>query len=267
MTAPATLAVEDVSVRYGGNVALDTVSLTVPEGRVTGLIGPNGAGKTTMLNACSGTLRASGGRVLLFGTDMTTRPPAVRARHGLGRTFQRMELYDSLTVAENVRMGREAARLDRNPWHHLVSTRQQRQEIDEAAAEVLDLCGLVPLADRRAGALSTGQRRLVEFARALAGPYRILLLDEQASGLDRHETARFGEIVRAAVDRRGVGVLLVEHDVELVMEICSHIYVLDFGELIFEGTPPDTLASPAVRSAYLGSEEGLETAEHQAGVI
>ncbi|HVW33379.1 MAG TPA: ABC transporter ATP-binding protein [Acidimicrobiia bacterium] len=253
-TSPPALRLENVTVRYGGNVAVDGVSLAAPEGRITGLIGPNGAGKTTLLNACSGTLGVSDGTVSLFERDVTRRAPAARARLGLGRTFQRMELYDSLTVAENVRMGREAAFLDARPWHHLIARPAESRAVSAGADEALELCGLTGLATRRAGSLSTGQRRLVELARALAGPYRLLLLDEPASGLGQRETETFARILTGAVARRGVGALIVEHDVDLVMGICHYIYVLDFGRLIFEGTPDEVQRSAVVRTAYLGAE-------------
>jgi ABC-type branched-subunit amino acid transport system ATPase component len=139
--------------------------------------------------------------------------------------------------------------------------------VAEAVEEALDLCGLTAIADRRVGTLSTGQRRLVELARAYAGGFPLLLLDEPSSGLDERESERFGDILSTIIERRGPAVLLVEHDMSLVMRICEYLYVLDFGELIFEGTPAETLASEVVRSAYLGAEEGLETAERRAGAI
>src|SRR5581483_5071051 len=175
--AAAGLAVEDLTIRYGGNVAVSGLSLDAPLGRVTGLIGPNGAGKTTTFNACSGLLRPSAGRVSLFGADVTNLAPPARARLGLGRTFQRMELFDSLTVAQNVRLGREAALAGRNPVRQLISTAADRRAIAGAVGEAIELCGIGDLAGLRAGSLSTGQRRLVELARALAGDFRFLLLD------------------------------------------------------------------------------------------
>src|SRR5436309_11829954 len=163
---PAGLTVRDLTIRYGGNVAVSGFSLAAPLGRVTGLIGPNGAGKTTTFNACSGLLRPSAGRVSLFGADVTNLAPSARARLGLGRTFQRMELFDSLTVAQNVRLGREAALAGRNPLRQLISTAADRRAIAAAIAEAIDLCGIGDLAGLPAGSLSTGQRRLVELARA-----------------------------------------------------------------------------------------------------
>jgi ABC-type branched-subunit amino acid transport system ATPase component/branched-subunit amino acid ABC-type transport system permease component len=263
--APATLEVFDLRVTFGGNVAVDGFSLIAPTGRITGLIGPNGAGKTTTFNACSGLLRPSGGHVRFAGHDVAHSGAATRARHGLGRSFQRMELFDSLSVRDNVAIGWEGSRAGLNPFTHLLATRSQKREMQAATAHALSLCELDQLADRPAGSLSTGQRRLVELARCLAGPFRVLLLDEPSSGLDRAESERFGAILKRVVAERGVGILLVEHDMALVMEVCEEIYVLDFGRPLFNGTPQDVLHAEIVRAAYLGEDE-VETvgAEEQA---
>ncbi len=247
------LVVRDLSVRFGGLLAVGGVSFEVPTGRLTGLIGPNGAGKTTTFNACSGLNSPSGGTVELFGRDISHLSPSSRARLGMGRTFQRMELFDRLSVAENVAMGREAQFVGGRMLGSLFSTRQEKEVVREATDAALELCGLDDLRHRRVGALSTGQRRLVELARALAGDFRLLLLDEPSSGLDVSETARFGEILTGAVADRGIGILLVEHDMELVTSVCDHIYVLDFGALIDEGPIDHILSSEIVRAAYLGS--------------
>jgi len=246
------LAVRDLSVRYGGLHAVKGISLDAPAGRLTGLIGPNGAGKTTTFNALSGLVRPSAGTITLFGDDISRLSPQARARHGLGRTFQRMELFDSLTVAQNVAVGREAHFAGSNPIRHLVARPSERAAVAAAVDAAVELCGLGAIANRRAGAISTGQRRLVELGRAVAGDFRILLLDEPSSGLDVAETRRFGAILRTLVDD-GLGVLLVEHDMALVMEVCDYIHVIDFGEPIFEGEPKKVAASPEVRAAYLGS--------------
>jgi ABC-type branched-subunit amino acid transport system ATPase component len=248
------LELRALQVRYGGRVAVAESDIAAPPGQITGLIGPNGAGKTTTFNACSGLLRPSSGSVRLFGEDVTRKAPAARARRGLGRTFQRMELYDSLTVAENVALGREAGFAGGRPWKHVLSSRREIAAIADAAARALELCGLEVLADRRPADLSTGQRRLVELARCVAGEYRVLLLDEPSSGLDGNETKRFGQVLRQLAEDEGIGILIVEHDMALVMEICDYVYVLDFGVMIFEGTPRDVATSDLVRAAYLGSE-------------
>jgi ABC-type branched-subunit amino acid transport system ATPase component len=176
----------------------------------------------------------------------------------LGRTFQVVELCDSLTVVQNVMLGREASLAGVGVRSQVLSSPSQRRDIEAAASEAIELCGIADLADQQAGALSTGQRRLVELARCLAGPFDVLLLDEPSSGLDSGETARFGDIVVQVVQDRGVGILLVEHDMDLVMRVCSEIYVLDFGELIFAGSPDEVAASPIVRAAYLGDEGVME---------
>jgi ABC-type branched-subunit amino acid transport system ATPase component/branched-subunit amino acid ABC-type transport system permease component len=263
--AGGSLRARDIRVRFGGLVAVDGVSVEAPPGRITGLIGPNGAGKTTMFNACSGLTSPSHGQVTVNGRSVSRLGPAARARRGLGRTFQQMELFDSLTVRENVELGAEGGNAGPNPVRHLTSTPRTRRLVRDRASDVMQRCDLTELAERTAGSLSTGQRRLVELARCLAGPFRILLLDEPSSGLDRAETARFGEILREAVAERGIGILLVEHDMALVTDICDYIYVLDFGKPIFQGNPPEVMSSPVVKAAYLGDDEVERAAAAAAG--
>lgn len=249
------LRVDNLTVRFGGLVAVDGMSLQVPLGHLTGLIGPNGAGKTTTFNAITGLNHPSEGRIRLMGHDVTRLSPQARAQRGLGRTFQRMELFDSLTVRENVALGREAGLAGSNPIKHLRAARGDARQTRQATNDALDTVGITHLAAERPADLSTGQRRLVELARVIAGEFKILLLDEPSSGLDKRETERFGEILRHLVEQRGVGILCVEHDMALVMSVCDYVYVLDFGKPIFEGTTAEIAASPIVRAAYLGSEE------------
>ena len=253
-TAATGLDLSHVTMRYGGHVAVNDVSLTVPVGRITGLIGPNGAGKTTLFNVASGLVRPVAGTLRLHGADMSGLDPAARARSGLGRTFQKMELFDSLTARENVSLGREAGQAGRRPWQHVAETTRDRHRRSAAAEQAMALAGIAELADRPVAVLSTGQRRLVELARCLAGEFDVLLLDEPSSGLDAAETERFGEILTRVVAERGVGILLVEHDMALVMNICDYVHVLDFGTKIFEGTTADVSSSDTVRAAYLGTE-------------
>jgi ABC-type branched-subunit amino acid transport system ATPase component len=248
------LRLVDLQVRFGGLVAVAASNLGAPVGQITALIGPNGAGKTTTFNACSGLRRPTSGQVFLDGQDVSRSSPSARARKGLGRTFQLMELYDSLDVRQNVALGREAALAGANPLRHVIASRAQRALVTERVEHALALCGIEGLADRSPGELSTGQRRLVELARAVAGDFRLLLLDEPSSGLDPTETEEFGLVLRSLVDTGRTGILLVEHDMSLVMKISDYCYVLDFGTLIFEGTPAEIAASAIVRAAYLGSE-------------
>jgi ABC-type branched-subunit amino acid transport system ATPase component/branched-subunit amino acid ABC-type transport system permease component len=250
----AGLAVCELSVQFGGLRAVDNVSLDAPMARITGLVGPNGAGKTTIFNACSGLLKPTAGKVLLHNGDVTGMGPAGRSRFGLGRTFQKAELFNSLSVRQNVALGREAAMAGANPITQLVERRRDRGVVQRAVDEAMELTGIGWLSDVQAGLLPTGQRRLVELARVLAGPFDLLLLDEPSAGLDATETVQFGNVLTGVVAERGTGILLVEHDMALVRQICAHIYMLDFGRLVFDGSPDEMLASDVVRAAYLGSE-------------
>ena len=252
------LVAEGITISFGGRLAVDDLSLAAPVGAITGLIGPNGAGKTTTFNACSGLLRPDQGRIRFLGKDITRASPATRAQLGLGRTFQRMEICESMTARENVALGRESRNVGGNPLRHVFAGRAEHSAIGEATDAAIDLCGLGAFADRPASSLATGQRRLVELARVVCAGFSLLLLDEPSSGLDDEETTRFGESLRAIVDQRGVGILLVEHDMALVMGVCAQISVLDFGKLIFEGSPGEVQHSPLVRAAYLGrAAEGM----------
>ncbi|MGA5758497.1 ABC transporter ATP-binding protein [Nonomuraea bangladeshensis] len=245
------LAIEGVSVAFGGVRALEEVSFEVPEGQVCGVIGPNGAGKTTLFDVVSGLRRPDAGRVRLRGRDLTGTSPAARARAGVRRTFQRTQVFGRLTVADNV-----LAALD---WHGggggLVADlagwpgrRRRERERRERVAEVLELCGLTPLREAYAAALPVGRRRLVELARALADRPALLLLDEPTSGLDAAQTARLAEVVRALETT----VLLVEHDMGFVTDVCDHVVVLDLGRVIAAGAPAAMREDPVVRAAYLG---------------
>jgi ABC-type branched-subunit amino acid transport system ATPase component len=243
-------------------VALAGIDIEVPLGRVTGLIGPNGAGKTTFFNACSGLIKLNDGTIRLDGRDLTHKGPGARARAGLGRTFQDMRLFDSLTVRENVALGREGSYAGLNPLSHLGGGGSATRAVRQAADEAIQLCGLEAIADRPVHGLSTGQRRLVDLARCVAGDHKVLLLDEPSSGLDVAETLELGSIVKRIIEERGVAVLLVEHDLPLVLDLSAFIYVLDFGELIFSGTRDEVQASPAVQAAYLGDAAVEEMIEH-----
>jgi ABC-type branched-subunit amino acid transport system ATPase component/branched-subunit amino acid ABC-type transport system permease component len=257
------LVVRDLHVYFGGVKAVNGVNLEAPTGTITGLIGPNGAGKSTTFDACSGLTRPTSGKIFFHGVDVSREGPARRARRGLGRTFQRTELFNNLTVRQNVAIGREASMAGSNPLTQVFGSRHANQLVDSAVDQALMTTGTSRIADVQVGLLPIGQRRLVELARTLAGPFDLLLLDEPSSGLDGHETEQFGEVLRTVVASRGYGILLVEHDMSLVRKICDRIYVLDFGELIFEGTAEEMQSSGVVRAAYLGDVTVASGARHE----
>ncbi len=237
------LEVQEVTVRFGGHTALSSVSLDVDPGGITGLIGPNGAGKTTMFNVITGLQAPTRGNVRFDGRDIGGKLPFKRARLGMARTFQRLELFGQLTVRENIHV---AGGL-RKQWG-----KGGPSGPPPTVEELLERVGLSDVADVRADSLPTGQGRLVELARALAIRPRLLLLDEPASGQDEEETKAFAALLRSlAAD--GMAILLVEHDMELVMQVCSHIYVLDFGQLMAAGSPEEVRNDPNVQAAYLGT--------------
>jgi branched-chain amino acid transport system ATP-binding protein len=241
------LEVAQAEVRFGGVHALRGVNLTVEAGSVTGLIGPNGAGKTTCFNAICGLQTINAGRMTFDGTDMTGLKPHKRARLGIARTFQRLEIFGSLSVRENVLAAAEI----RRRWSH------DRSNAGANADEVLALVGLTHLAARGADTLPTGQARLLELARSLATRPRLLLLDEPSSGLSDTESEELGDLL-CQLAEAGMGVLLVEHDMELVMRVCSDINVLDFGAILMAGTPAEVRADDRVRAAYLGAADDPE---------
>ena len=250
----ALLEVDGVSVRFGGIAALSDVTLEAEAGQITGLIGPNGAGKTTLFNVITGLQSPTSGTVRLGGTDLARVPPFRRARLGLARTFQRLELFGILTVRENLAVAADI-RMDREG--HLGARRaaRRRESPAQTAQRLIDQLGLADVADTRTDVLPTGHARLVELGRALATEPRLLLLDEPASGQDDTETGRFAELLRQ-VAASGVGILLVEHDMGLVMALCQRIHVLDFGRTLAVGSPDEIRSDPAVLEAYLGRAAG-----------
>ena len=244
------LQVVDVDVRFGGVHAVQEVRLEAEAARVTGLIGPNGAGKTTLFNVVTGLQEPTAGRVSFDGHDITSLRPHKRARLGMARTFQRLEVFGSLTARENVLVAAEI----RKSWSNDGSRPRLVTE------EILDRVGIRHVADDRVDSMPTGMARLVELGRALATNPRLVLLDEPGSGLDQQESDALGRLLSDLADD-GLAVLLVEHDVELVMHVCHLVHVLDFGRIIAVGTPAQVQADPRVQAAYLGSEEGLQEIE------
>lgn len=230
------LEVSAVTVRFGGNLVLDEVSLDALGGQVTALIGPNGAGKTTLFNVITGVLKPQAGRISLDGRDLTNMSAHARVRAGLGRTFQRLELFGTLTVRETLRVA--ASRAPRSRRHEIVES-------------IIDRLELGTIADVRTDSLPTGTGRVVELARALVGSPSLLLLDEPASGQNDEETRRFSSLL-GELASEGMTILLVEHDMDLVMNISDRIHVLDFGRVIASGAPAEVRADPVVQAAYLG---------------
>ena len=264
------LELQEATVRFGGHVAVDGVDLAVEPGTVTGLIGPNGAGKTTTFNVITGLQATTSGRVRFDGVDITTRRAHKRSQLGIARTFQRLEVFGSMTAQENIAV---AAELRRRWGRHqeptapavallalagLVEPGASAETVaavaptDEADA-LMEFVGISGVGGIRADELPTGQARLVELGRALAIRPRLLLLDEPASGQDEAETEAFAGLLTRLAEA-SMAILLVEHDVPLVMRVCSRVYVLDFGRVLATGTPAEIQADQSVLDAYLGAE-------------
>ncbi len=247
----ALLQASGVCVNFGSVRALAGVDIEVPAGQLVGLIGPNGAGKTTFIDAVTGFVPA-GGQVLFGGQDISGAPPHVRARLGLARTWQTIELFDDLTVHENLVVAARRPTLV-GSFREVVLGRNRRAEARvDNAIRVLELEEFV---DRMPGELPQGKRKLVGVARALAGESNLILLDEPASGLDTSESLDLGRRLRRVVDE-GVSMLLVDHDMGLVLTICDNVYVLDFGRLLAHGAPAEVRNDPQVLAAYLGGAAG-----------
>jgi branched-chain amino acid transport system ATP-binding protein len=246
-----------VTVRFGGLVAVRDVDLAVPPGRIIGLVGPNGAGKSTLFGVLSGLLTPTHGTVYMHGQEVTDARPQMRATLGLARTFQHPELFSGLTVRQHLSLAYRVRNAKSRVWSDLFTLGSlKRPEPDEKARvdELIDVLGMASIADRAALGLPLGSARLVELGRALASSPSVLLLDEPSSGLDSTESEQFERTLTRVADEWGISILLVEHDVEMVMRLCSQVYVLDFGALIAQGTPAEVRANPAVRAAYLGEE-------------
>jgi branched-chain amino acid transport system ATP-binding protein len=249
------LRLTDIGKRFGGLTALEGISFSVTQGSITGIIGPNGAGKTTLFNVATGIYPPSQGAVLLQGKDISLLPPERRARLGLVRTFQNIELFGKMTVLENVMIGLHTQSKSgifscafRMPWQM-----SEERRVREKAKEWLEFAGIPELANVEAGTLSFGKGRLLEIARAMALEPKLLLMDEPAAGLNSTETAELAELIKRIRDF-GVTVALVEHDMDLVMDICDALVVLNLGTMLAEGTPREIQDNQAVVTAYLGEE-------------
>jgi ABC-type branched-subunit amino acid transport system ATPase component len=254
---PPVLEALDVVVRFGGLTALDRVDVTVPMGELIGLVGPNGAGKSTLFGVCSGLLKPTRGRVSLMGEDVTDATPQARARLGLARTFQHPEMFRGLTVRQHLSLAYRVQHNRPRLWKDMFTGAGWRAT-DKAEAErvghLLALLSLRGIADNLVDNLPLGTSRLVEVGRALAADPKVVLLDEPLSGLDANEAKHLAQALRSTVKEDGTSLLLVEHDVPMVLSLCSNIFVLDFGRLIAQGGPDAIRDDPVVKAAYLGDE-------------
>lgn len=247
------LSLEGITQIFGGLIALDDVSFTVKKGEITGVIGPNGAGKTTLFNIVTGIYSQTSGKVFLDGKNITGFPPEKLATLGMVRTFQNIELFGQMTVLENVMVGLHTrskcgilACAFKLPWHL-----KEERRIREKAYDWLKFTGITDLADSQAASLPFGKGRLLEIARAMALEPQIILMDEPAAGLNSRETVELAALIRK-IRESGITVVLVEHDMELVMDVCDSIQVLNLGRKLAEGTPREIQENPEVIAAYLG---------------
>jgi ABC-type branched-subunit amino acid transport system ATPase component/branched-subunit amino acid ABC-type transport system permease component len=258
---PCTLTIENLGVRFGGVIALSDVSLSVSSGKIVGLIGPNGAGKSTLIDAVSGHNRRYAGRIQLDDQSIDGAAASKRARLGIGRSFQSLELFDDLTVEDNLRAASDLPET-RHYITDLIAPR--RRALPEAAVAAVREFNLENDLQRTPPELPYGKRRLVGIARAIAARPRILLLDEPAAGLDQHECDELATLLKRLASDLGIGILLVEHNVSLVMSVSDHVVALDFGHVIAEGEPSDVRNDPGVVSAYLGKSHDTLRAKHAA---
>jgi branched-chain amino acid transport system ATP-binding protein len=246
------LDAQEITKKFAGITALDRVSLDVRENEIVGLIGPNGAGKTTFFNCLLGILRPDGGIVRFDGHDLSRVPTHRRARLGIARTFQRIELFTGMTPREHMLVAERVQNRRGALWKDLLFMGRPNAEEHERAQQMLDLLGLSAVADRTVESLSLGVGRLVEIGRALMTKPKLVLLDEPSSGLDRGETEQLAATLVEVQRERGIAILLVEHDVEMVRGLVQRVFVLDFGTLIASGPTEEVFADAAVRRAYLG---------------
>ena len=249
------IKVENITVRFGGVIAVNNLSIHVNRGQITGLIGPNGAGKTTLFNTINGVQKTPEGHVYFEGTEITNGRGYKLCEAGISRTYQQINLFLGMSVLDNVMVGQHC----RIPYglfgslFHTPAMRRQEQAAKEECIRCLDMVGMARKKDLPAGALPYGEQRLIEIARALATKPKVLLLDEPAAGMNATEKVTLNKIIRNIQDM-GITVLIIEHDMAVIMEISNYIYVMDDGHLIAEGTPKEVQNNPAVIAAYLGGE-------------
>lgn len=252
---PELLRASGLGVRYGGVHALREVDITLAAGELCGVIGPNGAGKTTLFDVISGHRSPTSGTLALDGHEITDRSSVWRALHGMRRTFQRQQVFGALTVEDNLLAAQDWRRSDGGLLADVLGLRlgrRHRRERRERARHILEVCGLTEVATVAAGRLPIGTARIVELARAVVDEPRVLLLDEPSSGLGHRDTEDMAQIISQLRDETGCGVLLVEHDMAFVMNLCERIVVLDLGAVLAEGTPAEVQSHDEVRAAYLG---------------
>jgi ABC-type branched-subunit amino acid transport system ATPase component len=267
------LEARDIVVRFGGLTALDSVDVTIPPGDLIGLVGPNGAGKSTLFGVCSGLQRPTRGTVTLMGEDVTNASPQARAQLGLARTFQQPEMFRGLTVRQHLSLSYRVHHSRPRLWRDMFTGagwRKPDKGETERVGALLELLSLTHIADSLVDNLPLGTSRLVEVGRALAADPKVVMLDEPMSGLDANEAKRLAQAFRSTVAHDGTSLLVVEHDVPMVLSLCNHIFVLDFGRLIAQGPPDAIRDDPEVKAAYLGDEPiqrvelGADSAETEA---
>ena len=246
------LSLHGVSKSFGGIQAVSDITFDVHTGEAVGLVGPNGAGKTTLFNCVCGQLRPERGEILFDGTSLIGLPTYKRARLGIGRTYQRVEVFTDMSVRDHLMVAERARQGEGRLWRDLLNLSKPTREETKRVEAILELVGIAQLADTSVNALGLGNCRLVELARALAAEPKILLADEPSSGLDLHETTEVAAVLRTVQRERGTAVLLVEHDLSMVAEVVDRTIVMDLGAMLAQGTFDEVMADPAVREAYLG---------------
>jgi len=246
------LSLRGVCKSFGGVQAVSSVTFDVHAGESVGLVGPNGAGKTTLFNCVCGQLRPEEGEIVFDGVPLDGLPTYKRARLGIGRTYQKVEVFTDMSVQDHLMVAERARRGQGRLWRDLLNLSKPTREETERVDAILELVGIAHLAGTSVNALGLGNCRLVEVARALATEPKILLADEPSSGLDLHETAELAGVLRTVQRERGTAVLLVEHDLAMVAEVVDRTVVMDLGAMLAEGTFDEVMADPAVRAAYLG---------------